>query len=71
MDWLGALKSCTVAYNNVLTRKTYMEFLPKWLSLDRVRYTISKLETMGALERKGVGKGTKYRVVKMPDQIDI
>ena len=71
MDWLGALKSCAAAYNNVLTRKTYMEFLPNWLSVDRVRYTISKLETMGALERKGVGKGTKYRIVKMPDQIDI
>jgi ATP-dependent DNA helicase RecG len=71
VDWLRALKSCAAAYNNVLTRKTYMEFLPNWLSVDRVRYTISKLETMGALEREGVGKGTKYRVIKMPDKIDI
>ena len=59
------------AYYYVLTRKTYMEFLPKWLSIDQVRYTISKLETMGVLEREGVGKGTKYRIIKMPDQIDI
>ena len=46
-----------------------MEFLPKWLSVVRVRYAISKLETMRTLEQEGVGTRTNYRVIKMPDQI--
>ena len=71
IDWFGAMQLCMTNYNNVITRKTYMEFLPKWVSVDRVRYILSKLESMGALEREGIGKGTKYRVVKMPDSIEL
>ena len=69
IDWLGALKSCVAKYDNTVTRKTYMEFLPKWVSIDRVRYIISKLETMNVLRREGVGKGTKYILINLRDDI--
>lgn len=71
VNWLGALKSCAAAYNNVITRKTYMEFLPDWISVDRVRYVLSKLETMGVLKREGIGKGTKYMVIKLKNDIEL
>lgn len=71
VNWLGALKSCATAYNNVITRKTFMAFLPVWVSVDRVRYVLSKLEAMGALKREGIGKGTKYLVIKLMDDIEL
>ena len=71
VNWLGALKSCASTYNNVITRKTYMEFLPDWVSVDRVRYVLSKLETMEVLRREGTGKGTKYMVIKLRDDIEL
>ena len=71
VDWLGALKLCAAKYGNVISRKTYMEYLPEEVSVDRVRYMLSKLEILNVLKREGVGKGTKYRVVKMPDYIDL
>lgn len=52
IDWIGALKSCASKYNNVITRKTYMEFLPVWVSVDRVRYALSKLEASEVLRRE-------------------
>ena len=71
VDWIGALKSCAQKYENVITRKTYMEFLPEWVSVDRIRYILSKLETFEVLKREGTGKGTKYRVMKMRDDIEL
>ncbi len=71
IDWIGALKSCAQKYEDVITRKTYMEFLPEWVSVDRVRYILSKLETFEMLKREGAGKGTKYRVMMMRDDIDL
>ena len=71
VDWLRALKSCAAKYENEITRKTYMEYLPDWISVDRVRYMLSKLEAMDVLKRNGVGKGTKYIVVKIPDTIEL
>ena len=71
IDWLGALKSCATKYDGVITRKTYMEFLPERVSVDRVRYILSKLETHGVLEREGTGKGTKYKVIKLRDDIEL
>ncbi|MBO6254548.1 MAG: putative DNA binding domain-containing protein [Bacteroidaceae bacterium] len=69
VDWIGALKSCAATYNSIITRKTYMEFLPGWISVDRVRYTLSKLEAMNVIKREGTGKGTKYMVIKVTDDI--
>lgn len=71
INWIGALKACSAKYNGVITRKSFMEFLPEWVSVDRVRYVLMKLETINALNREGVGKGTKYVVVNIPDNIDI
>lgn len=71
VDWLAALKSCAAKYSNEITRKTFMEFLPEWVSVDRVRYMLSRLESMDVLKRYGVGKGTKYTMVKMPDNIEL
>lgn len=71
INWIGALKACSANNNGVITRKSFMEFLPNWVSVDRVRYALMKLETLNALKREGVGKGTKYVVVNMPDNIDI
>lgn len=71
VDWIGALKSCAQKYEDVITRKTYMEFLPEWVSVDRIRYILSKLETFEVLKREGTGKGTKYRVMKMRDDIEL
>lgn len=71
IDWLGALKSCASKYGNEITRKTYMEFLPNDVSLDRVRYILSKLESMDVLKRYGSGKATKYTVIKIPDNINL
>lgn len=71
IDWLGALKSCAAKYGNEITRKTYMEFLPEWVSLDRVRYMLSKLESTEVLKREGSGKATKYTIIKIPDNINL
>ena len=71
IDWLGALKSCASKYSNEITRKTYMEFLPEWVSLDRVRYMLSKLESTEILKREGSGKATKYTIIKIPDNINL
>lgn len=71
IDWLGALKSCASKYGNEITRKTYMEFLPEWVSLDRVRYMLSKLESTEVLKREGSGKATKYTIIKIPDNINL
>lgn len=48
-----------------------MEHLPEWVSVDKVKYTLSKLESQGVLNRVGIGKGTKYYIIKMPDYIDL
>ena len=40
------------------------------VSVDRVRYILSKLETFEMLKREGAGKGTKYRVMMMRDDFD-
>ena len=71
INWIGALKSCAAKGNDIITRKTYMEDLPEWVSVDRVRYILSKLETMGVLRREGTGKGTRYHVVRIPDEIEL
>ena len=71
VKWVGAMKSCAATYNNVVTRKTYMEFLPDWVSVDRVRYVLSKLETKEVLRREGIWKGTKYIVIKLRDDIEL
>lgn len=71
IDWIGALKACATKNNGVVTRKSYMEFLPDWLSIDRVRYVLSKLEMLDILKREGTGKGTKYIVIKIPDTVDL
>ena len=71
VNWIGALKACAAKYDGMITRKTYMEFLPDWISVDKVRYSLSKLEAMNALKREGTGKGTKYYVISIPESIDI
>lgn len=48
-----------------------MEFLPQRMSVDRVRYILTKLETKNVLRREGIGKGTKYMVVKIPKHIEL
>ncbi len=48
-----------------------MEFLPEWISVDKVRYSLSKLESLNALKREGTGKGTKYYVTSIPESIDL
>ena len=71
VNWIGALKACAAKYDGMITRKTYMEFLPDWISVDKVRYSLSKLEAMNALKREGTGKGTKYYVISIPENIDL
>ena len=71
INWIGVLKTCAAKGNDIITRKTYMEDLPEWVSVDRVRYILSKLETMGVLRREGTGKGTRYHVVRIPDEIEL
>lgn len=48
-----------------------MDYLPDWLSIDKVRYSLTKLESMGGLKREGTGKGTKYQIVKLPEEIEL
>ena len=50
---------------------SWMEFLPEWVSVDRGRYILSKLENMEVLKREGTGKGTKYKVTKMKNDIEL
>ena len=71
VNWIGALKACATKYDGMITRKTYMEFLPEWISVDKVRYSLSKLESLNALKREGTGKGTKYYVISIPENIDL
>ena len=71
IDWLMGLKACAMKHNGTITRRTYMEHLPEWVSVDKVKYTLSKLESQGILNRVGIGKGTKYYIIKMPDYIDL
>ncbi len=71
VNWIGALKACAANNDGVITRKSYMEYLPEWVSVDKVRYTLMKLETLKALKREGVGKGTKYYVVRIPGNVEL
>ena len=71
INWIGALKACAANNNGVITRKSYMEYLPEWVSVDKVRYTLMKLETLKALKREGIGKGTKYYVVSIPENVEL
>lgn len=71
INWIGALKACAANNDGVITRKSYMEYLPEWVSVDKVRYTMMKLESLKALKREGIGKGTKYYVVSIPENVDI
>ena len=71
VDWLGALKACAAQNKGFITRRTYMDYLPDWLSTDKVRYSLTKLESMGVLKREGTGKGTKYQIVKLPEEIEL
>lgn len=71
VNWIGALKACAAKYDGMITRKTYMEFLPEWISVDKVRYSLSKLESLKALRRDGTGKGTKYYVLSIPENINL
>ena len=71
VNWIGALKACAAKYDGMITRKTYMEFLPEWISVDKVRYSLSKLESLNVLRREGTGKGTKYYVISIPENIDL
>lgn len=71
IDWIGALKACANTHSDVITRKTYMKFLPDKVSVDRVRYVLAKFESQQVLAREGVGKGTKYKVIKMPDSVEL
>jgi len=71
VNWLGALKACATKNDGIITRKTYMEFLPSWISVDKVRYSLSKLETLNVLRREGSGKGTKYYIISLPDTIEL
>ena len=71
VNWISALKACAARYDGIITRKTYMEFLPDWVSVDKVRYSLSKLESLKVLKREGTGKGTKYYIVSIPENIDL
>ena len=71
VNWISALKACAARYDGIITRKTYMEFLPGWISVDKVRYSLSKLESLKVLKREGTGKGTKYYIVSIPENIDL
>lgn len=70
INWIAALKACAANNDGVITRKSYMKYLPEWVSVDKVRYTLMKLETLKVLKREGVGKGTKYYVVSIPENVD-
>lgn len=71
IDWISALQSCAAQNNGIITRRTYMDFLPDWVSTDKVRYSLTKLELMGIIKREGIGKGTKYKVIKWPDNLEL
>lgn len=71
VDWIEALRECAVKYNGIITRRTYMEFLPKGISSDKVSYNLSKMEVMGILKKEGVRKATKYHVVKLPELFEM
>ena len=71
VNWISALKACAARYDGIITRKTYMEFLPDWVSVDKVRYSLSKLESLKVLKREGTGKGSKYYIVSIPENIDL
>lgn len=71
VDWIEALRECAVKYNGIITRRTYMEFLPKGISSDKVSYNLSKMEVMGILKKEGVRKATKYHIVKLPELFEM
>ena len=56
---LGALEDAI--YNKMQIR----------VSVDKVRYSLSKLESLKVLKREGTGKGTKYYIVSIPENIDL
>ncbi len=64
IDWLGILDNC-FSRSRYVTRKQYSSFLPNSLSIDQVRYALSKFEELGLIRREGSGRGTKY--VKIRD----
>jgi len=70
IDWVGALMACA-ADQGFITRKTYMDYLPSKVSSDKVRYALSKMETLGWIVREGKGKGTKYLIANIPDNAEL
>ena len=48
-----------------------MEFLPEYISSDKVSYNLSKLEALGVLKKEGVRKATRYYVVNLPDNLEL
>lgn len=63
IDWIGILDDC-FKKSLLVSRKQYSEALPDYLSVDQVRYMLSKFESQGLIKREGIGKGTKYRKIK-------
>lgn len=63
VDWLGVLDGC-FRKSVLVSRKQYSEALPDFLSVDQVRYALSKFEAQGLIQREGIGKGTKYKKLK-------
>lgn len=63
VNWLGVLDGC-FRKSDLVSRRQYSEALPDFLSVDQVRYALSKFEAQGLISREGVGKGTKYRRLK-------
>lgn len=62
IDWLGVLNECfkTTA---LISRSQYSKALPEYISIDQVRYALSKFEEQGLIKKEGRGKGTKYRKI--------
>jgi len=63
VNFTGILDAC-FKKSELVSRKQFSDALPDFLTVDQVRYALTKLEVQGKIKREGVGKGTKYRKIK-------
>jgi len=70
IDWIGVLKECFAADKEV-SRQQYLSRLPQYVTVDRARYVLHKLEEQQAIQRVSGNKWTKYVLIGNLDEVKL
>ena len=70
IDWIGVLKECFAADKEV-SRQQYLSRLPQYVTVDRARYVLHKLEEQQVIQRVSGNKWTKYVLIGNLDEVKL